>query len=31
MSTQTYIMVSYCFEPTRSGHSQVKHALNVPD
>lgn len=28
---QTHIMVSHCFQPTRSGNSQLKHALDIPD
>lgn len=31
ISLQTYIMVSNRFEPTGIGHSQFKHALDVPD
>lgn len=31
MSIQTYIVVSNRLQPTRLGHSQLKHALHVPD
>lgn len=31
MSVYTYIVVSNRFQPARLGHSQLKHALDVPD